>query len=205
MRLYDHAMSANCLKPRILLAQLGTPYERVPVDIFDRDRHGQLARNPTKLVPVLETDDGDFIAESGAIMLFLAEGTRLLPPPGVARARVHQWLFFEQNQLEPGLAVARFMRRMGLDDHAPEVYRNRLDQGRRALAALAHGLADGRPFITGEDYCVADIQLYAYAHTAGDVDLELEPAVAEWLARVQATPGFVNDLEPIPRRGTPDA
>ena len=201
MKLYDHPMSANCLKPRILLAQLGTEYERVTVDIFDRDRQGQLARNPTKHVPVLETDDGDFIAESGAIMLFLAEGTPFLPGPGVARARVHQWLFFEQNQLEPGLAVARFMKLMGLDDHAPEVYKNRFNQGRRALDALARGLADGRPFIAGSDYSVADIQLYAYAHTAGDVGLEPEPAVADWLARVEATPGFVNDLEPIPARG----
>ncbi|MBE2316474.1 glutathione S-transferase family protein [Solirubrobacter sp. CPCC 204708] len=201
MKLYDHPMSANCLKPRLLLAQLGTPYERVTVDIFDRDRHGQLARNPTKLVPVLETDDGAFIPESGAIMLYLAEGTPFLPPPGVARARVHQWLFFEQNQLEPGLAVARFMKLMGLDDHAPEVYKNRLQQGQRALNAIAHGLSDGRPFLAGEDYTVADMQVYAYSHTAADVDLEHEPVVADWLARVEATPGFVNDLEPIPPRG----
>jgi glutathione S-transferase len=200
MKLYDHAMSANCLKPRILLAQLGLSYERVNVDIFDRDRHGQLARNPTKLVPVLETDDGAFIPESGAIMLFLAEGTPFLPPPGVDRARVHQWLFFEQNQLEPGLAVARFMKRMGLADHAPEVYKNRFNQGRRSLDALAAGLADGRPFLAGDTYSVADIQVYAYAHTAGDVDLALPPAVADWVARVEATPGFVNDLEPIPMR-----
>lgn len=201
MKLYDHRMSANCLKPRILLAQLGTAYERIDVDIFDRDRHGQLARNPTKLVPVLETDDGEFIPESGAIMLYLAEGTPLLPPPGVARARVHQWLFFEQNQLEPGLAVARFMKLMGLSDHAPEVYKNRFNQGRRALDALAHGLSDGRPFLTGDDYTVADIQVYAYAHTAADVGLEHAPVLAEWIRRVEATPGFINDLEPIPQRG----
>ena len=112
---------------------------------------------------------------------------------------MHPWLFFDQNQIDR-LAVARFMQRMGLADHAPEVYKNRFNQGRRALDALAAGLADGRSFLAGDAYSVADIQVYAYAHTAGEVDLELPPAVADWVASVEATPGFVNDLEPIPLR-----
>ncbi|MDA0178664.1 glutathione S-transferase family protein [Solirubrobacter phytolaccae] len=200
MRLYDHPASANCLKARLALAQLGYDYERVHVDIFDRERPGQLSRNPTKLVPVLEIEDGEFLAESGAILLYLAEGTPLLPEPGLARARVHQWLFFEQNQIEPGLAVARFMALRGLVNDNPQIYANRLSQGRRALSALARGLADGGPFIAGEQYSVADIALYAYVHCAGEagVDPREDAVIAGWLDRVEATADFVNDLEPMP-------
>ena len=202
MKLYDHGASANCLKARLALAQLGLEYERVHVDIFDKERPGQLSRNPTKLVPVLEPEEGEFLAESGAILLYLAEGTPLLPPPGLQRARVHQWLFFEQNQIEPGLAVARFMALRGLVNDNPQIYANRLSQGRRALSALARGLEDGRPFIAGEDYSVADIQLYAYVHCAGEagVDPREDRFISGWLDRVEATPGFVNDLEPMPEQ-----
>lgn len=203
MKLYDHGASANCLKARLVLAQLGIEYERVHVDIFASERPGQAGRNPTKLVPVLEVEEGEFLAESGAIVLYLAEGTPLLPPPGLQRARVHQWLFFEQNQIEPGLAVARFMALRGLVNDNPQIYANRLSQGRRALSALARGLEDGRPFIAGEDYSVADIQLYAYVHCAGEagVDPREHALIAGWLDRVEATPGFVNDLEPMPSPG----
>jgi glutathione S-transferase len=200
MKLYDHPASANCLKARLALAQLKVDYERVFVDIFEKERPGQEGRNPTKLVPVLETDEGEFLPESGAILLYLAEGTPLLPPPGLQRARVHQWLFFEQNQIEPGLAVARFMAMRGLVNDNPQIYANRLSQGRRALSALARGLEDGRSFVAGEDYSVADIALYAYVHCADEagVDPREDQRIADWLDRVEATPGFVNDLEPIP-------
>ena len=164
MILYDHPASANCLKARILLRQLGIPFETVLVDLLTGEtrRPEHLARNPDGRVPVLETVDGDLIPESGAILLHLAEGTRFVPGDRLARARVYQWLFFEQNQLEPGLAVARFMKRMGLADHGPEVYKNRFNQGRRSLDALAAGLADGRPFLAGDTYSVADIQVYGH-------------------------------------------
>jgi glutathione S-transferase len=200
MKLYDHPASANCLKARLALAQLGIEYERVHVDIFDKTRPGQLNRNPTLLVPVLEVEEGEFLPESGAILLFLAEGTPLLPAPGLARARVHQWMFFEQNQIEPGLAVARFMALRGMVNDHPQIYANRLSQGRRALSALGRGLEDGRPFIAGEDYSVADIQLYAYVHCADEagVNPREDQRIAAWLDRVEATPGFVNDLEPMP-------
>src|ERR1051325_3605538 len=111
MRLYDHPASGNCLKPRILLRQLEIPFEPVLVDLFRRDtrRPEHLARNPDGRVPVLELDDGAHVAESGAILLYLAEGTPLLPEDRLARAAVHQWLFFEQNQIEASLASARFL------------------------------------------------------------------------------------------------
>ena len=203
MRLYDHPASANCMKPRILLRQLGLQFEPVLVDLFKGDTRlpEHLARNPDGRVPVLETDDGDLIPESGAILLYLAEGTPLLPGDRLARARVHQWLFFEQNQVEAGAAVARFMAAVGLDKQHPEVFANRQAQGRRSLKTLSRALADGRPFVASDDYTVADIALYAYVHCAPHAGLELDMDTRAWIARVEATPGFVNDLAPIPSPG----
>jgi glutathione S-transferase len=203
--LYDHPASANCLKARVLLRQLGLPFELVTVDFFvgATRRPEHLARNPDGRVPVLELDSGEQIPESGAILLHLGEGTPLLPAAGLGRTRVYQWLFFEQNQVEAGLAVARFMALTGRDKTMPEVFADRLAKGRGALQALARGLADERPFIAGDEYSVADIALHAYVHCGADAgaDPREHEAVAAWLARVEATPGFVNDLAPIPASG----
>jgi glutathione S-transferase len=203
MKLYEHASSGNCLKCRIVLRQLELPYDSVSVDLFlGETRTAQhFGRNPDGRIPVLETDAGDMIPESAAILLHLAEGTPLLPAPGtLERARVHQWMFFEQNRIEADLAVARFMRLAGRDATLPEAFAQRLERGRDALAALDRGLADGRPFVAGDDYTVADIALYGYGHCGADAgaDPREHPHVAAWLDRVEATPGFVNDLEPVP-------
>lgn len=202
MRLYDHAASANCLKCRVLLRQLGLPFELVEVDLFrgDARRPEHLERNPDGRVPVLETDDGAFVAESGAILLYLAEGTPLVPAGRLARARVHQWLFFEQNHIEAELASARFMALTGRAERQPEVFAHKVEAARRSVGTLARGLADGRPFVCGDAYSVADIALYAYVHCGADagVDPAGDDVLAAWLRRVEATPGFVNDLGPIP-------
>jgi glutathione S-transferase len=202
MKLYDHPASANCMKPRILLRQLGLPYETEIVDLFRREtrKPEHLARNPDGRVPVLETDDGALIPESGAILLHLAEGTPFLPAPGLERTRVHQWMFFEQNRIEADLAVARFMKLTGRHERHPEVFASLVARGRDALVALDRGLADGRPFVIGDAYTVADIALYAYVHCAADADADPREheRLGPWLERVEATPGFVNDLAPIP-------
>jgi glutathione S-transferase len=202
MKLYDHPASANCLKVRVLLRQLGIAFETVTVDLFagETRQPGHLARNPDGRVPVLELDSGETIPESAAIMVHVAEGTPLLPPARLARTRVLQWLFFEQNQVEPGLAVARFMALTGRVARAPEVFADRLHQGRRSLDSLERGLADGRTFVAGETYSVADIALHAYVHCAADAgaDPREQPGMAAWLDRVEATAGFVNDLAPFP-------
>ena len=166
-------MSANCLKPRILLAQLGLEYERVERrHLRPRPRKAELARNPTKLVPVLETDDGAFIPESGAIMLFLAEGTPFLPPPGVDRARVHQWLFFEQNQLEPGpRGGAVHGSGWGSPITRPRCTRTASTRGAAHSTRSPPAWRTGGRSSRATTYSVADIQVYAYAHTAGEVDL----------------------------------
>jgi glutathione S-transferase len=202
MRLYELDSSGNCLKCRILLRQLELPYESVPVDLFlgETRTEEHMTRNPDGRIPVLETDDGEFIPESGAILLFLAEGTPLLPAGGVERAGVHQWMFFEQNRIEADLAVARFLKQAGRDETMPEVFANRLERGRDALAALERGLSDGRPFVAGDAYTVADIALYAYVHCGGDAgaDPREHGHLAGWLDRVEATPRFLNDLAPVP-------
>jgi glutathione S-transferase len=206
LTLYDYGASANCLKVRLLLAQLGRPYRRVPVDIFAGDTASPQyrRRNPLGRTPVLELADGTAIAESGAILLYLAEGSELLPGDAVARAHVHQWLFVEQNDVEPNLGRARFWRLTGRDALAPEVFANCVERGEAAIDGLEAHLA-GREWIAADRYTVADIALWAYVHVAGDagVDLAPRPAVAAWVERVRATPGFVDDLEPYPENALP--
>lgn len=190
------------MKVRILLRHLETPYERVTLDLYRGETRAEehFARNPDGRVPTLELDDGATIAESGAILLHLAQGTPYLPDDPVARARVHQWMFFEQNRIEPELAVARFWKQAGRAAGLGEVFTNRVERGRDSLASLERGLADGRQFVAGPDYSVADIALYGYVHCAGDagVDPREFERIAGWLDRVEAQPGFVNDLEPVP-------
>jgi glutathione S-transferase len=200
--LYDHPASGNCMKARILLRQLELPYERVTVDLFKGETRTpeHFERNPDGRIPVLELDSGETIAESGAILLHLAEGTPYLPSDGLARTRVRQWMLFEQNRIEAELGYARFLRLSGRHDQLPEVYENRVERGRDALGALDRGLSDGREFVAGDDYSVADIALYAYVHCAHDAgaDAREHAHISAWLDRVEAQPGFVNDLEPLP-------
>jgi glutathione S-transferase len=199
--LYDHPASGNCMKARILLRQLDVPFERVTVDLFTGETRTpqHFGRNPDGRIPVLELDDGQTIPESGAILAYLAEGTEYLPADRLARARVAQWMFFEQNRIEAELSYARFLKLSGRSEQIPEAFKNRLERGRDALVALDRGLSDGREFIAG-DYSIADIALYAYVHCAEDAGAELAPhdAITAWLRRVEATPRFENDLEPLP-------
>lgn len=199
LRLYDYPASANCYKARLVLAQLGRDYERVPVDIFagESTTAAYREKNPAGRTPVLELDSGDTIAESNAILLYLGEGTPLVPAPLLERARVWQWLFFEQNLFEPNVGTARFWRLTGREALRPDVFAARLEAARAAIETLDGGLR-GTPFLAGERYTVADLSLYAYAHVAHEAGVEPSGAVRAWLARVEGTPGFVNDLEPYP-------
>jgi glutathione S-transferase len=200
--LYDHPASGNCMKARILLRQLEIPYERVTVDLFKGETRTpeHFGRNPDGRIPVLELDSGETIPESGAILLYLAEGTEYLPTEQLVRTRVHQWMLFEQGRIEAELAYARFLRLSARADKLPEVFANRVKRGEDALVALNRGLSDGRRFVAGDSYTIADIALYAYVHCAHDagVDARDHAAVAAWLDRVEAQPRFENDLEPIP-------
>jgi glutathione S-transferase len=201
LTLYDYGPSANCLKVRVLLRQLGLEYERVPVDIFAGESRVEpyLALNPAGRTPALLLAGGDAIAESNAILLYLAEGTPFLPDDQIDRAHVQQWMFFEQNLLEPNVGTARFWRLTGRDLQRPEAFERHLESGLDALRILDDYLA-GRAFLVGGSCTVADIALYAYTHVAHEagIDMAAYPAIGPWLARVEATERFVNDLEPYP-------
>jgi glutathione S-transferase len=201
LRLYDYCASANCLKVRLLLAHLGRPYERVPVDIFDGDTlTDDFARlNPARCTPVLELESGLHLQESNAILVYLAERTELLPDAAFERAQVMRWLFFEQADLVPAIGGLRFRVITGrLTADGPQAKR------RRAAADDVLGLLDDhlreRQFMVAESFSVADIGIYAYTHVApeGGIELAPYPAVQAWIARVEGLPSHINDLEPYP-------
>jgi glutathione S-transferase len=197
MKLYDYAASANCYKVRLLLAQLGRDYERVPVDIFAGDTLTDefAAINPARSTPVLEHPAGVFLPESNAILLHLAKATPLLPDD----PQVYRWLFFEQADVVPAIGGLRFRLITGrLQADEPDALRRRAAS--HDVLALLDGQLAQRDYIVGDGYSVADIGLYGYVHVAHEADLDLEPypSVRAWLQRVESTPGYVNDLEPYP-------
>jgi glutathione S-transferase len=193
MLLYDGASSGNCFKVRLLLTQLGIPFERHDVDVMQP--HGREAllgdKSPALRVPVLRLDDGRHLAESDAILWYLADGTQYLPDDPFERAQVLQWMFFEQYSHEPYIAVVRHRTLTGGLDRFPDTDQRR-ERGYAALDALERHLTDRR-FIVGDTYSIADIALYAYTHVAGEggFDLSRYPAIRAWLERVTAQPGHI--------------
>jgi glutathione S-transferase len=197
VKLYDYAASANCYKVRLLLAQLALDYERVPVDIFAGDTLTDefAAINPARTTPVLELAPGSYLPESNAILLHLAQGTEFLPPD----PQVYRWLFFEQADVVPSIGGLRFRLLTGrLQADDPQALR-RHEAAHEVLGLLDAQLSQ-RPFLVGDGYSVADIGIYGYVHVAGEAALDLQPyaSLRAWLARVEAQPGYVNDLEPYP-------
>ena len=194
LRLYDYLESGNGYKVRLLLAQLGVPFQRVELDILKGESRTleHLARNPNGRIPVLELDDGTCLAESNAIQWYLADGTDLLPDDRVARARVLQWMFFEQYSHEPYVAVVRFWVHSGQTEGREDEIVSRRERGHQALAVMESHLAS-RSFFVDELYTIADIALYAYTHVApqGGFDLEPYAAVRAWLERVRDQPRHV--------------
>jgi glutathione S-transferase len=193
--LYDSPVSGNCYKVRLLLAHLGILYERRTMDVVDRSNRPEVlgGLNPSLRVPTLVLDDGRSLGESGAILWYFGEGTRFVPADPYERAQVLQWMFFEQYDLEPAIAVVRFWvaysgRPEAFADRLPE----RMTAGRRVLAALDQHL-DGRSYVVGDSISLADIALYGYTHVAEEGGFELEPypAVRMWLDRVASEPGHV--------------
>ena len=195
MLLYNSQISGNCYKVRLLLAHLGIPYEKREVDVVDRtDPRDFLAElNPVRRAPTLVLDDGRPLAESNAILWYFGEGTRFVPEARYDRAKALQWMFFEQYEHEPAIAVARFLRTYSTKPELWESQRESLTKrGVRALQALEGGLQD-RDWLAGDGMTTADIALYAYTHSAdeGGFSLDPYPAIRAWLGRVAAQPGHV--------------
>ena len=195
MRLYSSQLSGNCYKVRLLLTPLGIPFERVELDVIDRSNRREVlgGKNPALRVPTLELDDGEHLAESNAILWYLADRTPYLPEEPLERARVLQWMFFEQYEVEPNLAVARFwISILGERERYAAELETKWRAGNRALAVLDEHL-DGREWLVGGAYSIADISIYGYAHVAdeGGFDLEAYPAVRGWVSRVAERPGHI--------------
>jgi glutathione S-transferase len=195
MLLYDSPVSGNCYKVRLLLAHLGIPYERQTVDVIDRSNRRELLGhlNPGLTVPTLVLDDGRPLGESAAILWYFGEGTRFVPEDAYERAQVLQWMFFEQYQLEPTIAVVRFwVAYSGRPEEFEPERPAKMKGGARALRRLEGGL-EGRDYLVGDSLTLADLALYGYTHVAeeGGFSLEPYPAVRAWLDRVAAEPGHV--------------
>src|SRR5919109_1153525 len=208
VRLYDYPASCNCYKVRLLLAQLGREYERVPVDIFAGDTlTGEYAAiNPARTTPVLETDDGRFLPESAAILFSLADGTPFLPDDTFERAEVVRWLIYEQTDVIPTMGGLRFRLLVGrLTPDEPDAVR-RKEGALEVLRLLDDHLAT-RDFFAGGRYTVADVAIYGYSHLAHEagVDMKPYPNLRAWFEHVERQPGYVEDVEPYGANAAPGA
>ena len=196
MVLYDFMGSGNGYKVRLLLAQLGLPYTLVERDILKGETRTPefLAKNPNGRIPTLQLEDGTHLAESDAILWYLAEGTKFAPATRLERAQTLQWMFFEQYSHEPYIAVARFWKHFftKLTPQQEIELPQRMEKGYAALGVMERHLAT-HPFFVGDRYGIADIALYGYTHVAGEGDFNLDnfPQVSAWLARVASQPGHV--------------
>ena len=201
LRLYDNHLSGNGYKPRLLLAHLGLTYERVEVDILKGETRTPefLARNPNGRIPVLELEDGVCLAESNAILFYLAEGSRFLPSDRLSRATTLQWMFFEQYSHEPCIAVARhWIQHVEMTESQRTQLPEKQEGGRAALSVMEGHLRESDWF-GGDAMTIADMALYAYTHVAGEggFDLARYPSVSDWLARVAERPRHV-PMHPAP-------
>lgn len=195
-KLYSMQRSGNSYKVRLALALLNAPYRAIEIDILRGESRTPdfLAKNPSGQVPLLEVAEGRYLAESNAILWYVAGGTPLAPESRIERAEALQWMFFEQHALEPNIGAAYFWLTLvrggrDLQQHALEDW---MENGYRALGVMEMHLASRRFFI-GEHFTIADIALYAYTHVANrcDFDLTRFPGVRAWLGRVEAEPGHV--------------
>jgi glutathione S-transferase len=194
LTLYGFLRSGNVYKVRLLLAQLGIPHRRVEVSQLadDTARPAFRAINPIGKVPTVVFDDGRMLSESGAILHYLAAGTRFWPADPWPQAQVLRWMFFEQYSHEPAIAVNRFLRvYTGPDDRTSQIEANHR-RGMRALAVMDAHL--GRhDWFGGDRYSIADIALYAYTHVADEGGFDLAPFgnIRRWLGHVRSQPGHV--------------
>jgi glutathione S-transferase len=200
LTLYDYLPSQNAWKVRQLLHHLGRAYRTVEVSIFEGEGRGEsyLRVSPTGTVPAIELDDGRTLAESNAILMYLADGTPYVPGDAFGRAKVQQWLHFEQERVESVLGALRHWTLTGkLVRRPPALVEAKRHAGARTLEILERELS-GRDFIAGERYTIADIALFAYGSRAAEAGFALDeyPAIRAWIARVEAQPGFLATMHP---------
>lgn len=194
-RLYQMQDSGNCYKIRLLLSLLNIPCELVEVNILEAESRTRdfLEKNLNGRVPVLQVDEKNFLPESNAALWYLAEKTDFIPQDRLERARVLQWMFFEQYSHEPYIATSRYWLHILKD---PDTYKVQLQDkrpgGLAALKVMDEHL-ESRTFFVNEQYSIADISLYAYTHLAGEGNFSLAPYshIGSWLQRVENIPGHI--------------
>jgi glutathione S-transferase len=196
LRLYDFLPSGNGYKIRLLLTQIGMPFERIEVNIIKGETRTPefLSKNPNGKIPLLEIEPGKYLAESNAILVYLSEGTEFLPYDRFLRAQVLQWLFFEQYSHEPFIAKSRFyISILGKAEEYHEAIKQQQEAGYAALKVMEKHLSS-HSFFVGERYTIADIALFAYTHVAdeGGFDLTQFPAIEGWIARVKSQSGYIS-------------
>ena len=195
-RLHDNLYSGNAYKVRLMLTQLGIPFDRIEYDIDRSETRTPefLAKNPNGRVPLLELKAGKYLAESNAILCYLAEDTHFLPADRLQRAQVMQWLFFEQYNHEPNVATLRYWitHKLEMTEFRRAAMPVKRELGIAALGVMEQHLAD-REWFVGTAYSIADIALYAYTHVAHEADFDLKPfpAIRAWMARVAAEPNHI--------------
>ena len=195
LRLYDFLPSGNGYKIRLLLTQLGVPFERIDINILEGESRTSefLDKSPNGKIPVLEIEPNKYLAESNAILIHLAEGTEFLPYDRFLRAQVFQWLFFEQYSHEPFVATSRFwISILKKQKEYQEELKSKQQKGYAALQVMENHL-NSRSFFVGERYTIADIALFAYTHIAdeGGFSLSQFPSIRSWLELVKAQPRYI--------------
>ncbi|HUK08143.1 MAG TPA: glutathione S-transferase family protein [Stellaceae bacterium] len=195
LRLYNDPDSGNSYKVNLLLTQLGIDFERIDVDLLGGETRTERfrARNPLGQVPFIEMEDGRVLAESNAILWFLAQDSTFLPQDRWTRAQVLQWMNFEQYRIEPNIGSLRFwITMLGIGDQRATEIERRREAGNLALTILDRHLAR-RSFAAGEFYTIADIALYGYSHLAEEAGYRLDQysAVTAWFDRIRAQPRHV--------------
>ncbi|ALF52206.1 glutathione S-transferase [Nostoc piscinale CENA21] len=203
LRLYDFLPSGNGYKIRLLLSQMGIPYERIEVNILKGESRTPefLSKNPNGKIPVLEVEPGKYLTESNAILAYLSEYTEFLPYDRFLKAQVLQWLFFEQYSHEPYIATSRFwISILGKAKEYQAALAQKQEPGYAALRVMENHL-QSRLYFVGDRYTIADIALFAYTHVAdeGGFDLSRFPAIQKWIERIKAQPGYISiTYQPMP-------
>ena len=194
-RVYGDIQSGNCFKVKLVLQQLGLPYEWVHIDILKKESRTPdfLNKNPKGQIPVLKIAPDIILTESNAILHYLADGTQLLPTDRLEHAQVLQWMFFEQYSHEPSVASARYIvRYLGRPPEHEQALQRKIVDGYEALEVMEKHLQSNTYFAANR-YTIADVALYAYTHVAheGGFDLSRFPAIEAWLSRVQTQEGYI--------------
>ena len=193
MKIYGDLGSGNCLKVKFTADRLGLPYTWVPIDIMKGETHTPefLERFPRGRIPAVEFADGRRLAESNAIIRYLARGSALLPDDAFVQAEIDEWLFWEQYSHEPYVATTRY-HMVYLKRTLAEREAWRVERGEKALDFMEGRLAGGLPWLVGDTLTIADIALLAYTRLAheGGFDLSGRPNVRAWIGRCEGALGL---------------